>query len=67
MCNYSMLKHKFFHRAKKVPVSEQELLARKKKKKEKETKNEEKKEGDEEESSHAEGKSEDGKVNKCFV
>lgn len=56
-----MLRHKFFHRAKKVPVSEQELLARKKKKKEKDEKKEDKKD-DDAESSHAEGKPEDSKV-----
>lgn len=58
-----MLRHKFFHRAKKVPVSEQELKAKMKKKGKKEDKKEEeksdekkKKEDDAGESSHAEGK-----------
>lgn len=59
---FSMLKHKFFHRAKKVPVSE-ELLKLKKKKdvskssddKEKKTEKE-KKEEEVAESSQAEGK-----------
>lgn len=52
-----MLRHKFFHRAKKVPVSEQELLARKKKKKDKDgDKKEDRKELEDAESSHAEGK-----------
>lgn len=60
----TMLRHKFFHRAKKVPVSEQELRAKlkKKEKKEKEEKKEKdaegkkKKEEEAGESSHAEGK-----------
>lgn len=58
-----MLRHKFFHRAKKVPVSEQELLARKKKKKgDKDLdKKEDKKEIDDAESSHAEGAKTDDK------
>lgn len=64
-----MLRHKFFHRAKKVPVSEQELKA-KLKKKEKERKREageEKRKKDEDkgdadaESSHAEGEKKDDK------
>lgn len=63
-----LLRKKFFHRAKKIPVSEQELKARSKKK-EKKTKDkedggkkdkseaeEDKKAGDEAESSHAEEK-----------
>lgn len=55
-----MLRHKFFHRAKKVPVSEQELLARKKKKKDKDSdKKEDKKEIEDAESSHAEGRADD--------
>lgn len=63
----NMLAHKIFHRAKKVPVSEQELKGRGSKKskeveKEKEGKDKEKSKGDEKqtdaESSHAEGKSE---------
>lgn len=62
----SMLRHKFFHRAKKVPVSEQELLARKKKKKEKDDKKEDKKEVEDAESSHAEGKPDDTKVSLSF-
>lgn len=64
-----MLRHKFFHRAKKVPVSEQELKA-KLKKKEKDRKREggdEKRKKDEDkgdadaESSHAEGDKKDDK------
>ncbi|XP_046678865.1 translocation protein SEC62 [Homalodisca vitripennis] len=58
-----MLRHKFFHRAKKIPVSEQELKAKMKKKvkkddKKEDEKSEEKKKKEEEaaESSHAEGK-----------
>jgi len=54
-----MLRHKFFHRAKKVPVSEQELKMKMKKKAKKEDeKGDEKKKKEEEaaESSHAEGK-----------
>ncbi|KAL0268422.1 UNVERIFIED_CONTAM: hypothetical protein PYX00_010375 [Menopon gallinae] len=58
-----MLRHKFFHRAKKVPVSEEELAARKKKKKgEKDSEKKDKdskKYVDDAESSHAEGKSDD--------
>lgn len=66
---FRMLRHKFFHRAKKVPVSEQELKA-KLKKKEKERKREageEKRKKDEDkgdadaESSHAEGEKKDDK------
>lgn len=60
----NMLAHKIFHRAKKVPVSEQELKGRSSKKSkdgEKESKGEKSK-GDEKqtdaESSHAEGKAE---------
>lgn len=60
---FRMLRHKFFHRAKKVPVSEEELAARKKKKKgEKDSDKKEKdskKYVDDAESSHAEGKSDD--------
>lgn len=63
----NMLAHKIFHRAKKVPVSEQELKGRSSKKikeaeKEGKDKAGEKSKGDEKqtdaESSHAEGKSE---------
>lgn len=57
-----MLSHKFFHRAKKVVVSEQELKGKQKKKDkkkddadDKEEKRREKKNVDEAESSHAEG------------
>lgn len=64
-----MLIHKFFHRAKKIPVSEQELKGRKKEKpstdKEKDKKKEIKKEVTKEEratedaeSSHVEGREE---------
>ncbi|KAJ9575759.1 hypothetical protein L9F63_007405 [Diploptera punctata] len=63
-----MLRHKFFHRAKKVPVSEEELKA-KSKKKEKEKKrdgDEKRKKGEDKieadaESSHAEGDKKDDK------
>lgn len=51
-----MLRHKFFHRAKKVPVSEQELKAKMKKKLKKDDDNKKKKEDEAAESSHAEGK-----------
>ena len=55
-----LLRKKFFHRAKKIPVSEQELKARSKKKekknKEKSEAEEETKKADEAESSHAEEK-----------
>lgn len=61
-CIFRMLIHKFFHRAKKVTVSEQELKGKRKKKEEKkddfdekEEKPKEKKNADEAESSHAEG------------
>ncbi|XP_075236961.1 translocation protein 1 [Lycorma delicatula] len=68
-----MLRHKFFHRAKKVPVSEQELKAKQKKKEKKDKDKDEKKDKDEikkrkeeetAESSHAEGgkESESGKA-----
>nr|CAG4650460.1 EOG090X0D00 [Sida crystallina] len=69
-----MLRHKFFHRAKKIPVSEHELKARSKrksKKKEKEenekkekSEAEEDKKADDAESSHAEEKKEKGKKEK---
>ena len=69
-----MLRHKFFHRAKKIPVSEHELKARSKrkdKKKEKEdsekrekSEGEEEKKNEEAESSHAEEKKEKGKKEK---
>ncbi len=54
----SMLRHKLFHRAKKVPVSEQELRAKMKKKEKKPAEKDEKKKKEEEtaESSHAEGR-----------
>ncbi|GLV38306.1 Translocation protein 1 [Carabus blaptoides fortunei] len=53
-----MLRHKFFHRARKVPVSEQELKARKKDKKPSSETDEKKKEEKvtDAESSHVEGK-----------
>lgn len=60
-----MLRHKFFHRAKKVPVSEQELKAKQKKKdKDRKKDGEEKRKKDDEneaESSHAEGEKKDEK------
>lgn len=69
-----MLRHKFFHRAKKIPVSEQELKARSKRKEKKKDKDEadkkEKSEAEEEkktedaESSHAEEKKEKGRKRK---
>ncbi|KAK7601027.1 hypothetical protein V9T40_008468 [Parthenolecanium corni] len=53
----NMLRHKLFHRAKKVPVSEQELKAKMKKKDKKSEKDEKKKKEEETaESSHAEGR-----------
>lgn len=59
-----MLRHKFFHRALKVPISEEELQQvrkrRKKAEKDKDNKKEsDTKDGDEAESSHAEGRPED--------
>lgn len=57
----TMLRHKFFHRARKVPVSEQELKARgKKEKKSKDEPDDKKKEEKitDAESSHVEGKQE---------
>nr|CAD7399543.1 unnamed protein product [Timema cristinae] len=64
-----MLRHKFFHRAKKVPVTEQELKAKLKRKLEKEKKPDTEKRGkkgeedktEEAESSHAEGNKKDDK------
>jgi len=53
----SMLAHKLFHRARKVPVSEQELKGKRKEKKEDEKEETKKKETDAE-SSHAENKQE---------
>lgn len=58
-----MLRHKFFHRARKVPVSEQELKARGLKKDKKKEDVDEKKKDEKEkitdaESSHVEGKQE---------
>lgn len=65
-----MLSHKFFHRAKKVVVSEQELKGKQKKKEkksdekdDKEENRKEKKTVEEAESSHAEGCKEE----KCLV
>jgi Skp family chaperone for outer membrane proteins len=61
-----MLRHKFFHRAKKVPVLEEELKAKSKKKErkregdEKRKKEEDKGDADAE-SSHAEGEKKDDK------
>lgn len=66
---YRMLSHKFFHRAKKVVVSEQELKGKKGKKDKKVDEKEEKevgkkeKKSEEAESSHAEGCKEE----KCLV
>lgn len=57
--SFRMLRHKFFHRAKKVPVTEQELRAKLKKKEKKDDKkpdDKKKKEEEAAESSHAEGK-----------
>ncbi|XP_072153494.1 uncharacterized protein Trp1 isoform X2 [Bemisia tabaci] len=51
-----MLRHNFFHRAKKIPVSEQELKAKLSKKKEKKVEDDKKKEEENAESSQAEGK-----------
>lgn len=66
-----MLEHKFFHRAKKVVVSEQELKGKQKKKEkkkdeldEKEEIKREKKTADEAESSHAEGCKEENSSDK---
>lgn len=63
-----MLRHKFFHRAKKVPVSEQELKAKsKKKEKDRKREGDEKRKKEEDkgdadaESSHAEGEKKDDK------
>nr|CAD7567431.1 unnamed protein product [Timema californicum] len=64
-----MLRHKFFHRAKKVPVTEQELKAKLKRKLEKEKKPDAEKRGkkgeedkaEEAESSHTEGNKKDDK------
>lgn len=70
-----LLRKKFFHRARKIPVTEQELKARSKKKekkkekeesgkKEKSNEPEEEKKKDDAESSHAEEKKEKGKKEK---
>nr|SVE90133.1 EOG090X0D00 [Daphnia sinensis] len=69
-----LLRKKFFHRARKIPVSEQELKARSKKKEKKKEKEdggkkekqeaEEEKKGDDGESSHAEEKKDKGKKEK---
>ncbi|XP_049956567.1 translocation protein SEC62 isoform X1 [Schistocerca serialis cubense] len=62
-----MLRHKFFHRAKKIPVSEQELKAKlKKKDKDRKKDGDDKRKKDDEkcedaESSHAEGEKKDEK------
>lgn len=60
----NMLRHKLFHRAKKVPVSEQELKAKMKKKDKKFGEKDDKKRKEEEtaESSHAEGKDAEDKT-----
>lgn len=65
-----MLRHKLFHRAKKVPVSEQELRKKIKKKEKKSTEKEEKKKKEDEtaESSHAEGRdTEEKKLNSVLL
>lgn len=65
-----MLRHKLFHRAKKIPVSEQELKAKMKKKEKKPSEKEEKKKKEDEtaESSHAECKdTEDKKHGTVFI
>lgn len=59
-----MLRHKFFHRALKVPISEEELqqVRKRRKKAEKDKEKDSKsdtKDGEEAESSHAEGRPED--------
>lgn len=61
---FSMLRHKLFHRAKKVPVSEQELRAKMKKKDKKSSEKDDKKRKEEEtaESSHAEGRDAEDKT-----
>lgn len=65
----TMLRHKFFHRARKVPVSEQELKARGKKDKKSKDELEDKKKEDkitDAESSHVEGKQETA-VSQSFI
>jgi len=70
-----MLRHKFFHRAKKVPVSEQELKAKLKKKDkerkhdggEEKCKKEEDKGDADAESSHAEGEKKEEKSVVSYV
>lgn len=69
---HTMLEHKFFHRARKVPVSEQELKAKKKEKKSiesgegKDKKEKEKDKGTDGDNSVAEGKS-DAAVSINFI
>ncbi|XP_050675871.1 translocation protein SEC62 isoform X2 [Leptidea sinapis] len=59
---HQMLLHKLFHRAKKVPVSEQELKGKSKKKEiEKSSKSGDEKDGDKSQASACEGKEKDGK------
>ncbi|XP_053610032.1 translocation protein SEC62-like isoform X2 [Plodia interpunctella] len=53
---HQMLLHKLFHRAKKVPVSEQELKGKSKKKDEKSSKDKEDKDGERSQASACEGK-----------
>lgn len=62
-----MLRHNFFHRAKKIPVSEQELKAKLSKKKEKKVEDDKKKEEENAESSQAEGKKPESEVSKLFM
>ncbi|XP_071446301.1 translocation protein SEC62 [Hetaerina americana] len=62
-----MLRHKFFHRAKKIPVSEQELKAKSKKKEKDKKKDDDKKKKEEErrdeaESSHTERDKKDDRM-----
>lgn len=54
----TMLRHKFYHRAKKIPVSEQELKARKKGDKKKDDSEEKKKE--EQKATESDKRPEDG-------
>lgn len=64
-----MLRHKLFHRAKKVPVSEQELKKKMKKKDKKSGEKEEKKKKEDEtaESSHAEGRDTEEKKHNTVI
>ena len=64
-----MLRHKLFHRAKKVPISEQELKKKLKKKEKKPGEKEDKKKKEDEtaESSHAEGRDTEDKKNNPVI